>query len=94
MSDQLGSSFAKKALWIKMNTRLTMSQQRALAVKASGILGCIKWNVPSNSREVTLPLCSALLRPQLDCCVQLWAHLYKRDMNILKNIRILERPQR
>ncbi|GAB0209608.1 mitochondrial enolase superfamily member 1 [Grus japonensis] len=85
---QLEISLAEKALELLVDTKLNMSQQCALATKAANsILGCIGRSVASRSREVILPLYSALVRPYIEPCVQSWAPQYKRDMDILERVQ-------
>ena len=70
----------KKDLGTLLDKKLDTSQQCALTAQDNNILGC------SREREVIVSLCSALMRPHLEYCVQAWGPQHKKDVELLEYV--------
>jgi len=57
------------------------------AQKANCILGCIKRGVASKESGRIVPLCSALMRPHLQNCIQVWGPQHRKDVELLERVQ-------
>ena len=78
-SATLDSTTEERDLGVMSDHKMNMSLQRnAAASKVTQMLACIHRCFSNKSWDMILPLYSALVRPQLEYCIQFWAPQFKK----------------
>jgi len=84
----MDSSSVERDLGLLVDNKLNISEQCAAVAKtANRMLGCTNKGITSRDKQVIIPLCSALVRPHLENCVQFWCPLYKKDLDSWRESR-------
>ena len=78
----------EKDLQVLADEKLKTSWQCVPAAQqATRPLGCTKSSGASRAGEGIVPLCSALVRPHLEPCLQLWGPQHRKDMDVLERVQ-------
>lgn len=91
-TDGLGGTSAKKDQGLRINSKLSVCRQGALAAKTDNVLGCITRSTTSGSKEEIIPLHLEHFRLHLEYPVQFLASQFRKDGNEVKKIQ--QRPMR
>ena len=85
---QLKKSHQERDLGVIVESSGKFSAQCNMAVnKASATLGIIRRHIKYKNKSIISRLYKALVRPQLEYCVQVWNPQLKRDINNLEKIQ-------
>ena len=83
----LGTTVNEKDLGVTISVDMTVSEQCGIAAsKSNKILGLIRRNIAYKGKKLINPLYKAIVRPDLEYCIQLWRPYRKKDVDTLERI--------
>ena len=78
----------EKDLGVTMNANMKVSEQcRIAASKGNQVLGMICRNITYKDKSLIVPLYKAIVRPQLEYCIQAWSPYLRKDIDMLETIQ-------
>ncbi|PKU44396.1 hypothetical protein llap_5339 [Limosa lapponica baueri] len=80
-----GEWIEERELGVLVDEKLNRSQQYLLVDQKAN--HSIKRSMASGLRELILPLCSTLVRPHLEYCIQFWGPQHMKDMDLLEQVQ-------
>ena len=84
----LGRTTQEKDLGVTFSADMTVSEQCGIAAsKGNQILGLIRRNIMYKEKQVLVRLYKAIVRPQLEYCIQTWRPYRKKDLDKLERIQ-------
>ena len=84
----LGKTTQEKDLEVTVSADMKVSEQCWIAAsKGNQIVGLIRRPIMYKEKQLIVPLYKAIVRPQLEYCIQAWRPYRKRDIDKLERIQ-------
>ena len=78
----------EKDLGVTINANMKVSEQcRIAASNGNQILGMIRRNITYKEKGLIVPLYKAIVRPNLEYCIQAWRPYLRKDIDMLEKVQ-------
>ena len=83
----LRQTVKEKGLGVTMNVNMKVSEQcRIEASNGNQVLGMNRRNITYKEKSLIIPLYKAIVRPQLEYCIQAWNPYLRKDIDMPEKI--------
>ena len=85
----LGKTEREKDLGVTMNANMKVSEQcRIASSKGNQVLGIIRSNITFKEKSLIVRLYKAIVRAQLEYCIQAWSPYFRKYIDMLEKIQM------